>query len=316
MGRYLNREALKWTLSYSSAPIDQEEIQKEISKTIYKERWLMDLKDNMDRIKEIMSRLEDAIIPRPEIIGALYSGSIGRGDYDEHSDIDLYTVVKDEDYDKIFPQMPAWMAEVGEIKYRINRSHCNSWVFFIDDDWAKVDVAVYKRSELKPKFEYRGIKIVKDHEGLLAEVQKLSIDLPSDIPKNHFHGWLNECRDGQIYTARHCARGWIMSAVGEAAYEGEQLFYLLLKLRGTPEQYGFRDAENILSDKEFQMLLATRPKEATILAVREGMKAVWKLLKHVETEYERVVGEPVGIKCDDEELLAVAEKIYESIEGQ
>ena len=49
--------------------------------------------------------------------------------------------------------------------------------------------------------------------------------------------------------------------------------------------------------------------------VRKAMEGVWAFLKYIEAEYERIVGEPVGIECNDDELLEVANRIWDGCDG-
>jgi hypothetical protein len=265
---------------------------------------------SLARLVTMMQKLEREILPKEEVLAAFYGGSIGGGIPDEYSDIDFYIVVEDGNFSSTFDSVPDMMRELGKIYFIIDRSHSNEWAFFFEKDFFEIDFGVRKVSELKPELKYREIIITKDNEGLLAGLQKRSREMEFKIVPKHFKAWFEEIRHGQIYTARHCARGWVQSAYGEAIYEGEQLFYLLAKLRGIPNQHGFRNAENFLTQKEMNMLLATRPGDSTIEDIRKAIKANWELLKYVEREFEKKTSENLDIKCYDAELLKVADEIY------
>ena len=121
---------------------------------------------------------------------------------------------------------------------------------------------------------------------------------------------MTDFRDSQLYTARHTARGWKWSAMGEANYHGEQLFYLLSRLKGRL-QYGFREAEYFLSKTELKLLKATRCHEATSKEIQRAMKANWEFMKYIENYYEAQFYEKLLINSPDNELLNCVNSTYE-----
>ncbi|MGX1193436.1 hypothetical protein [Metabacillus sp. SLBN-84] len=178
--------------------------------------------------EELMAKIEQDLLLDDSVSGVFYGGSIGAGNTDLYSDIDLRIVVKDD----VFEQ------------YRQNKKNrAERWghvLFFEDfpqatysiahfDCFIKVDSFYYKSSDLSPSVWLRDIEIVKDHEGFLEDLRSHSKPLrykaseaEFDIWRNKFFAYAHEayrrCMRNEFYYALHCldmmrwsiAAGWYM----------------------------------------------------------------------------------------------------------
>ena len=183
---------------------------------------------------------------------------------------------------------------------------------FIGESFLKVDITLHQLESVKPSSEFKYMLIIKDNNRFIENLKKKSKKVNVRIPSvKEFKQFLFELIDSQIYAARHTARGWELSAIGEAEYEGRRLFDILAKLRGR-EQYGFREVEKWMSREELSMLEATRCNSTKTEDIKRTMRAVWKFAEYVKKEYEKVMKVKVKLSYDYKEILKIANKIYDS----
>lgn len=257
--------------------------------------------------EKLLQKFENRVKNLKGVIGLFYSGSIASGKANKFSDIDIYLVVDKNNFERILKKSEELASTFGKIK--VCHKDENGIGVFIGDDFLKVEIAIIKKGDLKPKYKFKNIKIIKDTNNYLKNLKKKSQKFRIEVSKKEAEKLFFECRDSQIYTARHVARGWKLSAMGEANYHGEQLFYLLAKLKGR-FQFGFRDVENFLTKKELEMLKETRCHSTAKKEIQRAMKANWKFMKYIEKYYESVTGNKLRLRSNDSELLKIVEVTY------
>lgn len=62
----------------------------------------------------LVERVQRVLTADPRLVATWLFGSLGRGDADELSDIDLFVVTTDEDHDELVTNRSAFMAQLGE----------------------------------------------------------------------------------------------------------------------------------------------------------------------------------------------------------
>jgi predicted nucleotidyltransferase len=120
----------------------------------------------------------------PRCLGLALHGSIGRGETDAYSDIDVGAVVEDEAYEAVKAEMPGLCAELfGPISIWLPEgerpSYCNfAFLFEHGSDLLLTDFELISRS-LLVEWRHRPDRILFDRTGLLAEVQQMERPAPA-----------------------------------------------------------------------------------------------------------------------------------------
>jgi hypothetical protein len=105
----------------------------------------------------------------PELLGVLYTGSLGRGTFDRFSDLDikLWIDAAALETGSITPrEVMEWL---GPVHFRYTRGKGFA-TGFVGPDWTRVDLELNRRADLKPEPEYAGARVVKDTEGVLERL--------------------------------------------------------------------------------------------------------------------------------------------------
>lgn len=258
----------------------------------------------------VLEKIEQKLHSMKEITGVFYSGSIASGKLDKFSDLDIFLIADKARAKKVFAKLEKWISSNWEIKMR---HICDiSMIIFIGETFLKVEFELLSKEKIMPEYKLKFIKIAKDTNNFLKNLKKTSMECSLNVSKKEAEELFFESRDSQLYAARHAARGWKWSAMGEANYHGEQLFYFLAKLKDR-HQFGFREAEKFLAKHELAMLKETRCRSTDAKEIQRAMKANWNFMKYVERYYEKISGNKLHTTSSDYELLRVVEGIYGKI---
>jgi hypothetical protein len=257
-----------------------------------------------------MAAFEEAAANDPDILGLFYNGSQGRGDMDRYSDLDIKIWAEEAALDREGEKIGQILSRLGEVRFFHPLHPRDSVTALIGPDWQRVDLNLYRASDLKPWIGYAGSRIVKDTDGFLARLVAESPAQPTPSAAEAAADFIAGMADSQIYLALHNARGSVWSAMGEVAYEATELYTFLARLRGR-ESYGFRYVEQILSPEEQALLSAVWPARSEREEVRRAGRALWDWTRFVWRETERVLGQTIDIRLDEAGLLHAVNRIYE-----
>jgi hypothetical protein len=243
----------------------------------------------------------------PEVLGVLYTGSLGRGDFDRFSDLDIGVWVPEEA--SRGPERRRRLLEaLGEVRFAYSRGDTFTTAF-VGPEWRRTDLDLLHQADLKPGSEFAGARVVKDTDGVLgrlvAEVPAAGAICTLEQARQRLEGAI----DSQIYLALHNARGAVWSAMGEVTHCGTVLYALLAALRGR-RSYGLRYVELLLSPEEERLLTAAWPTTPRRDEVRRAARALWTWTLHVRAEAERALGASLEIAVDEPGLLAAVDRIY------
>jgi hypothetical protein len=255
-----------------------------------------------------LAAFEAAVAAHPEVKGALYTGSLGRGSFDRFSDLDIDLWVPDAWVDQGPARVREAMRWLGELHFAYDRGPAFA-TGFVGPDWCRVDLALKRQSELTPEPQYAGARVVKDTDGVLAHLVAQSRPEVLSVTREQARSQIEEAIDSQIYLALHNARGAVWSALGEVSYRGTGLDGFLAELRGR-RSYGLRYVTEILSPEEQALLTAAWPAGPTQDEVRRAARALWDWTRYVWSEAERALEAKLGIELDEAGLLAAVEQIY------
>jgi hypothetical protein len=258
--------------------------------------------------EKMLKRFEHAVLADPEVLGVLFTGSLGRGTSDDFSDLDIYVWLTDEAYANVTSKTRELLSSLGEIKLLYPQE---TWYTkaLVGEHWQRVDFAVRRRDELDAWPEMLGARIVKEFDGALAGVVAAEPEDATLTPADAREEIVSAI-DSQIYLAAHNARGATWSAAGEVTYKLPAIYETLARLRGR-RSYGFRFVEQLLTPDEQEMLLAAWPTIPRRDEVRRAGRAMWTWTRYVWAEAERQLG-PLDLTIDDEELLAAVDALYET----
>jgi hypothetical protein len=271
----------------------------------------MSLMDAAAVPEHLLARLqpfEAAARAAPEVLGVLYTGSLGRGTCDRFSDLDIVVWTTDDAVEQGQARVREVMGWLGEVQFIYGRGEAFA-TGFVGVEWRRVDLYLKRQTELTPDPEYAEARVVKDTGGFLA---RLVAESPAEVVTvtwEQARAALEEAIDSQVYLALHNARGAVWSAMGEISYRCTELYTLLAALRGH-RTYGFRAVEALLSPEEQALLTAAWPGAPTRDEVRRAGRALWDWSRHVRREAERILGRPLEIAVDEAGLLAAVDRIY------
>jgi hypothetical protein len=174
--------------------------------------------------------IEEDFLNDENVLCLFYGGSIGNGNTDLYSDIDLRVVVKDEVFELYRQNKKQRAAKWGTI------------LFYEDFPWAshsvahfkgfiKVDSFYYVKKDIQPSVWLQNIEIVHDANGFMKETQLLSNQLTYKASIEEFDLWRNKffanthevyrgVMRGEYFYALNCldslrlllTNGWFMEA--------------------------------------------------------------------------------------------------------
>lgn len=255
-----------------------------------------------------LGAFETAVQRDAEVLGVLYTGSLGRGTADRYSDLDIELWVADRAFADAPNVLRRLMGHVGTVQFMYERREAFT-TGFVGPDWQRVDLALHRQTETALAASYAAARIVKDVDGALARII-------AQLPQETITASWEQARaviagaiDSQIYLSLHNARGAVWSAMGEISYCCSELYTLLALLRGR-RSFGFRYVEQLLSPKEKEMLSDAWPREPDREEVRRAARALWRWTRHVWHQGELTLGRSLEIRIDDAGLLAAVERIY------
>ena len=82
-----------------------------------------------------MAAFEQAIAPDPDILGAFYSGSQGRGTMDRYSDLDLMVWVTQDAYADGRGKLAALLSTLGPVQSQVPLHPTSSTTALVGRDW-------------------------------------------------------------------------------------------------------------------------------------------------------------------------------------
>ncbi|WP_456271018.1 aminoglycoside 6-adenylyltransferase [Bacillus sp. AK031] len=138
--------------------------------------------------QKLMKAIEEDFLSDKNVLCLFYGGSIGNGNTDLYSDIDLRVVVKDD---------------VFELYRQNKKERAAKWgstLFYEDFPWAshsvahfrgfiKVDSFYYIQHDIQPSVWLKNIEIVHDTDGFMKEIQLMSNQLKYEPSIEEFDLW-------------------------------------------------------------------------------------------------------------------------------
>ncbi len=196
-----------------------------------------------------LAPFERAISKDHDILGLLYTGSLGRGTGDRYADLDIQVWVPDAVYAAPAPKQRQIFAYLGEVHFCYPSTPSPGATAFIGPGWQRVDLLLLCAADLEPEAAHAAARVVKDTDGVLARLVAASPPARLETPLAQITAIIEEAIDSQVYLALHNARGAVWSAMGEISHQAATLYTLLARLRRY-ESFGFRYVETQLEVTE------------------------------------------------------------------
>ncbi|WP_096187799.1 hypothetical protein [Evansella halocellulosilytica] len=192
----------------------------------------MDLKKRDEQLpaerEKLILAIEANITPDENILSVFYGGSIGAGNTDLYSDIDVRIVVKEDVYEQYVLSKQSRARNWGDVLF-FEDFPGTTYTVAHYDCFVKVDCFYYRAVDLKPSVWLKDIKIVKDTDQIMTvvaeESKKLSFNLTKEdveVWRTKFFAYIHEVyrrvKRGEIYYALSCldhlrfslTSGWYM----------------------------------------------------------------------------------------------------------
>lgn len=253
-----------------------------------------------------LAAFEQRIMADPDVLGMMYNGSLGRGDADQYSDIDIKLVVKDETLERP-GLLEHYMSWLGELHFVMSFGLWGNG--YAGPDWQSIDVGIIGERHVEPGSYYHGATIIKDTDGRLGAMVAASPPPTPEVTREGAQKVIEEAAHilGQI--TLYNMRGSYIQAMGQLTEQAFNLYGLLARLRGR-EPYQARYVELFLPPDEYALLHAAWPTGPDRDEIRRAAQALWDWAQYVWAEAEQVLGTPLGVVLDQDAMLAALERHY------
>src|SRR5947209_1941744 len=162
-----------------------------------------------------LSAFEAAILRDPDVLGVLYTGSLGRGTADRYSDLDIECWVSAQTYAAAATVIPRLMGYLGVVHFVYERHEDASFMTgFVGPDWQRVDLELHRHSDTVQMASNTSARVVKDIDGSLARMLAQAVTEPTTASSIQARAVVAGAIDSQIYLSLHNAHGSVWSCLG------------------------------------------------------------------------------------------------------
>ncbi|AQQ52177.1 nucleotidyltransferase domain-containing protein [Planococcus lenghuensis] len=141
------------------------------------------------QLERVKSAIEEDLLKDERVLAVFYGGSIGEGNTDRYSDIDLRVVVGAEEIQEFIAEKRKRPHLWGNVSFFEDANPVSSYVVTHYENFIKVDSFYYQPADLKPSVWLQHITIVKDANGLMAQIQQVSQTLSYEPSFAEVEGW-------------------------------------------------------------------------------------------------------------------------------
>ena len=133
--------------------------------------------DEFPRLRDVAGRAVARFISDVRITGLIVGGSLARGGIDAYSDIDLYVIVRDEDFEAVFAERDAAAESVGTPLFRFIADHNPGGehdYIILYEEHTKLDLMYLRASDITPAEKWAKYLILKDSGDFLENIKAQS----------------------------------------------------------------------------------------------------------------------------------------------
>jgi hypothetical protein len=248
-----------------------------------------------------LAAFETTVQTDSEILGLLYTGSLGSGATDPYSDLDIDVWVTAEAFTRVDAKLREVVAVLGTIQFIYSRGPAFVTAF-VGPDYQRVDLHLHGPTDRKTFADYAHGCVVKDTRGMLTRMVDRAPLPPIAASWEAARAEIEESIDSMMYATLHNARGEHWSAASEIMEKVSRLYTLLASLRGRAT-HGLRYVTDTLTQEEQEMLVHAWPTRVERTEVRRAAAELWKWTEYVWREVERALRRSLEIKLDEHEML-------------
>jgi hypothetical protein len=257
-----------------------------------------------------LADFEQQILADPEVLGMMYNGSVGSGEADCYSDLDITLWLRDEALARP-DSIEHYLSLLGQIQFvsisqQGSGRSCNA---FVGVDWQRVELDISRGNELTPHPFFHRTTVVKDTDSCLASLVAASEPPTAEPSCEAVRKALEEVIYHIGFVTMQNLRGSHHHAMSNLCELANTVYVLLAQLRGR-QWYAERFVERFLSPEELALLYAAWPSSPEKEAIRRAARGLWEWTKYVWRQAEQTLGEELGISLDKAAFLEAIERPY------
>jgi hypothetical protein len=257
-----------------------------------------------------LAEFEQRILADPDVLGMVYTGSLGRGAGDRCSDVDISIWLRDEALTKegLLEHYVGWLGEIHFLSWS-QHEHGLSSNCFVGVDWQQAELDIMDSQLATPHPYWHGVRVVKDTDGRLASLVAASGPPIAELTRDAARKVIAEAIYHIGFVTVQNVRGAHYHAMSNLCELANSLYMLLANARGR-EGYDVRNAERFLHKAELALLYASWPAAAEREAICYATRGLWAWTQYVWAQCEQTLGEELGISLDTIGFLEAIERPY------
>ena len=257
-----------------------------------------------------LADFEEQILADPDVLGMLYNGSLGRGDADRCSDLDITIWLRDEALTKAgrLAHYLSWLGEIHFVSWSQHEAGLAS-NSFIGPDWQQVELAIMDSHHPTPHPYWHGNRIVKDTDGRLAALVAASGPPIATLTRAAARKVIEEVIYHIGFVTMQNVRGSHYHALVNLCELANNVYTLFAQVRGC-EGWAKRFVERFLRPDELVLLYAAWPSGPDSESIRRAARGLWEWTHYVWTQAEQTLGEELGISLDTKAFVEAIERPY------
>jgi len=258
-------------------------------------------------LKKIISLVEED----NRIRGLWAVGSMATGKADKYSDLDLYILIEQENYEQVFGERSSFAEKMGKVlsTFEVEWPNCQLYGVILEN-CVEVDLCYCKPEQVEIFGTY---KILFDRRGDLSDLlSKHTVGFETDVKKR-----LTEHLDFAAYNILHAAnmlgRGEYWSSIRQLEILRKRIVSLIGLRTRTDVDEEYRRLEHLVSEEENEALQKTLC-DYDFKSLKESIQAATNLFVHEAKELCREQG--LSFPAERyERLLEYLNEIYTEKEG-
>ncbi|PYZ98903.1 hypothetical protein CR205_10125 [Alteribacter lacisalsi] len=139
--------------------------------------------------EDLKRALEEDLQRMPGVIGLFYGGSVASGSMDFYSDLDVRVVTEDEAFERVVNKKKIFPDRWGKVLFYEDIGPSAPYTIAHYDGFFKVDVFIYRVSDLQPGIWLKDLEIVYDPSGRLQGIREESIALSTELNQSQVEKW-------------------------------------------------------------------------------------------------------------------------------
>jgi hypothetical protein len=258
-----------------------------------------------------LADFERRILADPDVLGMMYNGSLGRGDGDRYSDLDISLWLRDEALAKPH-RIEHYMGWLGEIQFVSLAPHDSGVASncYVSPAWQRVELDIQGTGENTPHPYFHHATIVKDTDGRLASLVVASGPPTAELSREAARKVIEEAIYHIGFVTMQNIRGSHQHAMSNLCELANNVYTLLAQVRGR-EGWAERFVERFLREDELALLYAAWPSGPEREAIRRAARGLWEWTRYVWAQAEQTLGEELGISFNTTAFLEAIERPYD-----